>query len=202
MDKATEIKRLVTMRQLLDRYGYDVNRPGFMRCPFHSGDHTASLKIYQGDRGWHCFGCHKGGSVIDFVMEHDGLKFHDACKTLDAMFSLNLYRELSFSEYRKAEAQKKRAEQERKERDKKETTDRFCRTVLARYYRWLWLKPNKTEAMKRDLEYIDRILSQENRLSFDPIARVNALISKHIERGDSYSCIREIRPDDGAGACS
>ena len=199
MDRASEIKRLVTVRQVLDRYGYDVNRAGFMRCPFHSGDHTASLKIYQGDRGWHCFGCHKGGSVIDFVMEHDGVSFHAACKTLDSMFSLGLYRELSFSEYRKAEVQRRNAEQSRREREEKETADRFCRSVLGRYFRWLWLKPEKTEAMKHDLEYLDRILSQDNQLSFDPVARVNAMISKHIERGGSYSCIREIRPDDGTG---
>lgn len=201
MDRASEIKRLVTMSQVLDRYGYDVNHAGFMRCPFHSGDHTASLKIYNGDRGWHCFGCHKGGSVIDFVMEHDGVSFHAACKTLDSMFSLGLYRELSFSEYRKAEVQRRNAEQSRREREEKETADRFCRSVLGRYFRWLWLKPEKTEAMKHDLEYLDRILSQDNQLSFDPVARVNAMISKHIERGGSYSCIREIRPDDGAGAC-
>lgn len=199
MDRASEIKRLVTVRQVLDRYGYDVNRAGFMRCPFHSGDHTASLKIYQGDRGWHCFGCHKGGSVIDFVMEHDGVSFHAACKTLDSMFSLGLYHELSFSEYRKAEVQRRNAEQSRREREEKETADRFCRSVLGRYFRWLWLKPEKTEAMKHDLEYLDRILSQDNQLSFDPVARVNAMISKHIERGGSYSCIREIRPDDGTG---
>ena len=202
MDKAAEIKQAVTMRQVLDRYGYDVNRAGFMRCPFHSGDHTASLKIYQGDRGWHCFGCQKGGSVIDFVMEHDGVSFHAACKTLDSMFSLGLCHELSFSEYRKAEVQRRNAEQSRREREEKETADRFCRSVLGRYFRWLWLKPEKTEAMNHDLKYLDRILSQDAPLQFDPIARVNAMISKHIKRGGSYSCIREIRPDDGAGACS
>lgn len=202
MDRVTEIKARVSIRNLIDMYGYDVNRAGFMRCPFHSGDHAASLKIYQGDRGWHCFGCHKGGSVIDFVMEHDGVSFHAACKTLDSMFSLGLYREFSFSEYRKAEVQRRNAEQSRREREEKETADRFCRSVLGRYFRWLWLKPEKTEAMKHDLEYLDRILSQDNQLSFDPVARVNAMISKHIERGGSYSCIREIRPDDGAGACS
>lgn len=201
MDRASEIKRLVTMRQVLDRYGYDVNRAGFMRCPFHSGDHTASLKIYQGDRGWHCFGCHKGGSVIDFVMEHDGVSFQAACKTLDAMFSLNLYRELSFSEYRKAQRQRERAEADREKKQQAEADDRHCRDVLGRYFRWLWMKPEKTESMNHDLEYLDRILSQDAPLQFDPIARVNAMISKHIERGGSYSCIREIRPDDGAGAC-
>lgn len=199
MDKAAEIKTRVSIRNLIDMYGYDVNRAGFMSCPFHSGDHTASLKIYQGDRGWHCFGCHKGGSVIDFVMEHDGVSFREACKTLDAVFSLGLYRELSFSEYRKAQRQREQAEAAREEKQQAEAADRHCRNVLGRYYRWLWLKPEKTETVKHDIEYLDRILSQENQLLFDPIARVNALISKHIERGGSYSRIREVRPDDGAG---
>lgn len=202
MDRVTEIKARVSIRNLIDMYGYDVNRAGFMRCPFHSGDRTASLKIYQGDRGWHCFGCHKGGSVIDFVMEHDGVSFHAACKTLDSMFSLGLYRELSFSEYRKAQRQREQAEAARAEKQQSESTDRHCRDVLGRYFRWLWLKQDKTEAMNRDLEYLDRILSKDALLQFDPIARVNALISKHIERGGSYSCVREIRPDDGAGTCS
>lgn len=37
-------------------------------CPFHDdwGGDGGSLHIYPGDRGWHCFGCGKGGSVYDF----------------------------------------------------------------------------------------------------------------------------------------
>lgn len=37
-------------------------------CPFHddwSGD-GGSLHIYHGTKGWHCFGCGKGGTVFDF----------------------------------------------------------------------------------------------------------------------------------------
>lgn len=202
MNKAEEIKKRVPVSEVIFRYGYVLNRSGFMRCPFHAGDHTASLKVYPGDRGWCCFGCHKGGTAIDFVMEHDGVSFSAACKTIDSMFSLGLYRELSFSEYRKAEVQRKQAEAARAEKQRAEAIGKRCRYVLGRYYRWLWLKSEKTEAMKYDLEYLDRVLSKEEPLLFDPIARVSALISKHIERGGSYSCIREIRPDDGAGTCS
>lgn len=48
-------------------------RFGFVRCPFHDGDDTGSLKAYDGDRGWHCFGCHRGGTIIDFGAELYGL---------------------------------------------------------------------------------------------------------------------------------
>ena len=67
---AQVIRDTVTMDQILDLYGYQPKH-GFMVCPFH-GDHDASLKVYKETRGWHCFGCGKGGSVIDFVMEHEG----------------------------------------------------------------------------------------------------------------------------------
>jgi hypothetical protein len=43
-------------------------------CPFHVDTKTPSLKLNR-DNGrwlWHCFGaCQRGGSIIDFVMEHD-----------------------------------------------------------------------------------------------------------------------------------
>ena len=40
-----------------------------MRCPFHAGDRDPSLVIYPPGRGWHCFGCNKGGDAVAFVAE-------------------------------------------------------------------------------------------------------------------------------------
>ncbi len=81
MISAETIKNLVHMDTVLEWYGLELNRSRFMLCPFH-GDTDASLKIYEGDRGWHCFGCQRGGSVIDFVMLMDNLAFSDACQTI------------------------------------------------------------------------------------------------------------------------
>ena len=89
-DKAGEIKRLVPMTRAAPFYGLDVRGDGFCRCPFH-GEKTASMKVYDGDRGWHCFGCHEGGSVIDFVMKLFGLPFVDAEKRLSEDFRLDLF---------------------------------------------------------------------------------------------------------------
>jgi hypothetical protein len=38
-----------------------------MRCPFHAGDREPSLVIYPPGRGWHCFGCNRGGDAVAFV---------------------------------------------------------------------------------------------------------------------------------------
>ena len=75
------IRDTVRMSDILNLYGYKTRR-GFMVCPFH-GDRDASLKVYEGTGGWHCFGCGRGGSVIDFVMEHEACDFKMAVRAID-----------------------------------------------------------------------------------------------------------------------
>lgn len=75
---------------MAEYYGFEPNRAGFIQCPFHQGDHTPSLKIYEGTNSWKCFGCGKGGSVIDFVMELFDLSFQQAMIRLSSDFRLGL----------------------------------------------------------------------------------------------------------------
>ena len=53
------------------------------RCPFHD-DSTPSFIVTPGKNLFHCLGCGAGGSVIDFVMKHDGLSFRHAVELLRA----------------------------------------------------------------------------------------------------------------------
>ena len=91
-DRAAEIRRLVDVRELAARCGFQPNRRGEICCPFHN-EKTPSLHLWEDH--WYCFGCKRGGSAIDFVMELDHLSFQAACQKLDAMFSLGLYEDLS-----------------------------------------------------------------------------------------------------------
>ena len=50
-----ELKQRYSMKEIVEQYGFRPNRAGFIRCPFHTGDRDASLKIYEKD--FHCFGC-------------------------------------------------------------------------------------------------------------------------------------------------
>ena len=86
---AQTIRDTVDMEQILGLYGYKT-RHGFMVCPFH-GDTDASLKVYRGSGGWHCYGCGRGGSVIDFVMEHEGCDFRTAVRAIDNALRLGLF---------------------------------------------------------------------------------------------------------------
>ena len=82
-----EVRERLDMDTVARHYGYQPNRAGFIHCPFHPGDRTASLKLYPGSRGWHCFGCNRGGSVIDFVALDLGLAPLDAVRRLNEDFS-------------------------------------------------------------------------------------------------------------------
>ena len=84
------IKSWVTSRQLLEHAGVRVNPNGFACCPLH-GERTASLKVYDDPRrGWHCFGCGRGGTVIDLGMALWDTDFKGACARLNEEFQLGL----------------------------------------------------------------------------------------------------------------
>ena len=53
----------------------------FGLCPFH-GEKTASFSVAPDKGIYYCFGCHKGGGPINFMMELEGLSYPDAVRAL------------------------------------------------------------------------------------------------------------------------
>ena len=53
----------------------------FGLCPFH-GEKTASFSVAPEKGIYYCFGCHKGGGSINFIMEVEGLSYPDAVRHL------------------------------------------------------------------------------------------------------------------------
>ncbi len=51
------------------------------RCPFHN-EKTPSFMVSKSKQIWHCFGCSKGGDVLSFVQEYEGLSFGETIKLL------------------------------------------------------------------------------------------------------------------------
>lgn len=87
MIKAEELKSLIELDDLVARLGFTPNRAGFISCPAHL-DKTPSLKIYTDDRGWYCFGCNQGGTVIDFYMHVCKVDFKHAMSDLQRLYGL------------------------------------------------------------------------------------------------------------------
>ena len=53
----------------------------FGLCPFHS-EKTPSFSVNTERQIYHCFGCGKGGGVINFIMDVENLSFRDAVELL------------------------------------------------------------------------------------------------------------------------
>ena len=88
-EEIDNVRQSVTMKQLATAYGYKIHRSGMICCPFHD-DKKPSMKIYDGDKGYYCFVCHNGGSIFNFVMQHDNLEFEPAVRRIAGMFGIPL----------------------------------------------------------------------------------------------------------------
>lgn len=112
-----EIKNTYSMREIVERYGINVNRSGFCICPFHN-EKTASMKIYA--QSYYCFGCHTGGDVLSFVQAIEGVDFKTAYKSLGGTYDgdRNSY-STRFATYKaKAKAEQKKRDEEKEKRKK------------------------------------------------------------------------------------
>jgi len=58
-------------------------------CPFH-GEKTPSFSVSQEKQMYYCFGCHAGGNVLSFLMEHNKLPFHEAVEKLAEKVGVDL----------------------------------------------------------------------------------------------------------------
>jgi len=80
------LDELVARNPIEDVVGQYVNlkRSGsnlFGLCPFHS-EKTPSFSVTPDKGMFYCFGCHKGGGVVNFEMEIEGLSYPDAVRAL------------------------------------------------------------------------------------------------------------------------
>ncbi|MDE6380023.1 MAG: DNA primase, partial [Muribaculaceae bacterium] len=69
-------------------------------CPFHN-EKTPSFSVNSVRNFCYCFSCKKGGSPVNFIMEKEGLTYHDALLHLAAKYGIKVEeKELSEDERR------------------------------------------------------------------------------------------------------
>lgn len=101
-----EIKAAYSMSDIVERYGLQPTRAGFIPCPFHQGDRQPSLKVY--DRDFYCHACGVHGDIFDFVMLMDDVDFKTAFQSLGGA-----YEKPSFASYLKNEKRKRQHERKK-----------------------------------------------------------------------------------------
>jgi DNA primase len=84
--------RHITAIDAAERAGIPLVRRGgsyWACCPLH-GEKTPSMKFYEGDRGWACFGCHRGGDAIKLYEELYRVEPVEAARMLAAAFGVTV----------------------------------------------------------------------------------------------------------------
>ena len=132
------IKDRLTMREVLERYGYEHNKKGFLCCPFHS-EKTPSMKIFEKD--YHCFGCGENGDIITFVQKLFNLSFSETLRKIDLDFGLNIYSEYTFEELRQLHYKQRAIEAERKR--KKHQKENAAKEYWKAFDEWKRLDDNR-----------------------------------------------------------
>ena len=131
-----EVKQRLNIRQVIEHYGYKVNRANQFICPFHN-DHKPSASI-KNDY-FNCFVCGAGGDLITFTAKLHGLSNIDACKKLVSDFGLNIETEPQTQADRlKADRERAKRQAELKRQKEIENLIQHTGLVLASYHCYLW----------------------------------------------------------------
>lgn len=108
-------------------------------CPFHS-ERTPSFSVSENKQVYHCYGCKKGGDIINFIMEIQSISFSEAIEELAERAKIRLPNEWAENgESRNdPEAEKRRNAQ----REKLSISHRLTRFVAQYYHQQLQQTPD------------------------------------------------------------
>lgn len=122
-----EIKSIVKMQDLFEKYGLIATGAGFYNCPFHS-EKTGSMRIKNNK--FKCYGCGEFGDVIDFIVKIENLSFSESINFLCSMFGFDNTIKLSA---------KRVAELNRIQKDKQAQAqlDTYNKRRFYDFYNWL-----------------------------------------------------------------
>jgi DNA primase len=90
MDFVEQLKSSVDIVSVIGEY-VRLRRAGANRymglCPFHN-EKSPSFTVHVVHQFYKCFSCGKGGDVVKFVMEKEGISFYEALKSLSERYGI------------------------------------------------------------------------------------------------------------------
>lgn len=162
-----KIKDTVSILDVCNLYGIQVNRKRFIKCISHK-EKTPSLKIYPKTNTFHCFGCGISGDVITFVKILFDINFYDAINKINEDFFLNIDFNRKIRKYEKIELARKCHNKKREKEDHQKKIDDIHNNyyeILKEYKR---LKRNLYEFFPKDQnsEFDERFIEAAQNISY------------------------------------
>ena len=74
-------------------------------CPFHD-EKTPSFSVSPAKQICHCFGCGKGGSPVNFVMEHEQMSYVEALRYLAKKYNIEIHEKELTNEEKAAQTER------------------------------------------------------------------------------------------------
>lgn len=155
-----DLKNRADLVRIIQPYAQDLKKKGsnwMACCPFHQ-EKTPSFSVNPSKGFYKCFGCGKGGTAFNFLMEMEGLNFPEAIKRVAEISGIMLPEPIDDASYEKS----------RKKRDeKKQVADRIIELNQIALEFWeaeLQKKNAKAKAARAYLE--SRDISLETQKAF------------------------------------
>lgn len=133
-DKIREVRDRASLVEVISDYVTlkKTGRNYLGLCPFHA-EKTPSFTVNEEKGIFHCFGCHVGGSVFNFLMHHEQLSFPEAVERVANRYGIAIERAQTPEALRQAGA--------------RETLYRINEAAAAHYHRILFAHPEGKKAL-------------------------------------------------------
>src|SRR5438477_5996822 len=108
-----DLKIIADLVRIIQPYAQDLKKKGanwMACCPFHQ-EKTPSFSVNPSKGFYKCFGCGKGGTAFNFLMEMEGLNFPEAVKRVAEISGVMLPEPIDDRSY---EQNKKKKEEKKK----------------------------------------------------------------------------------------
>src|SRR6188768_4238076 len=105
-----DLKNRADLVRIIQPYAQDLKKKGanwMACCPFHQ-EKTPSFSVNPSKGFYKCFGCGKGGTAYNFLMEMEGLNFPEAIKRVAEISGVMLPEPIDDADYERGK--KKREE--------------------------------------------------------------------------------------------
>ena len=177
MNYADEIKSRLTMPNILEYYGFKINRSKRIPCPLHNGD-DANCGVKE--HYIHCFVCGESADVIKFVQVYFGLDFQSAISKLNNDFCLGLPIGQKIDSRKQLEMERLAFQRRQKAKQEEAERQQIEDAYLAAFYDWKRLDDNRRNYAPKSpteplhplfVEALKKIAGAEYNLSCAEIAR-------------------------------
>jgi DNA primase len=161
-----DLKNRADLVRIIQPYAQDLKKKGqnwMACCPFHQ-EKTPSFSVNPAKGFYKCFGCGKGGTAFNFLMEMEGLNFPEAVKRVAEISGVMLPEQVDDRTYEKSKKQRE---------EKKKLADQIIELNQVALEFWETELKGKSAKAKKAKEYlssrgISDEIQRQFRIGFSP----------------------------------